>query len=67
MNIDRIRAFVHRLKPNLECDHCIADRLDIAGTTVCPATNELAGRTELVRAVGTSTLCQTTRQTLQAH
>lgn len=67
MDIDRIRAFVQRLKPNLVCDDCIADRLNITVKAVAPMTNELAGHTEFERSVGTCTLCGNTRQTIHAR
>lgn len=67
MDIDRIRAFVLRLKPDLVCDDCVAERLNITATAVAPVTNELAGRTEFERAVGMCALCQNTRQTIHAR
>lgn len=67
MSINRIKAFVERLKPERVCDDCIAERLAITGTAVATVINELVGRTEFERTVGACAFCQDNRQTTRAR
>jgi len=66
MIYNRIKAFVGRLAPELVCDSCVVERLEV-GDDAAPVAvlHELAGSPEFERQVGPCALCGENTQAIR--